>query len=168
MKRTIIYLILFFCAFSCRKKTELTVQSVSHMGENIKKPTVTDTALVNGILFELIDNNGVAELQTKSEKIKIEGKISMSPPCYFVRHEKKLIHYQYPDIGVTASMMVLGDYIKSENDSLTRNFCGKTLQGITLKKDNKVLISKGQIKAGHFCLDSWVDEKEFSNFASEQ
>lgn len=47
-----------------------------------------------------------------------------------------------------------------------RTICGKTLQGISLKKNNKISISTGTIKTQHFCLDSWIDEKEFSGLSS--
>ena len=167
MKKGILYLGLFLCAYSCTKSERHSTQLVTKSENTAVKSIVTDTATINGIHFELIDNKGIAELQVKSGYTNIEGKIKMTPPCYFVRYDHKLRIHQYTDIGILASIMILGDPLQSKNDSGKKIFCGKTLQGITLKNDNKIRISTRVINAGQFCLDSWVDEKEFSSFATE-
>ncbi|WP_419870835.1 hypothetical protein [Chryseobacterium sp. CT-SW4] len=141
-------LVLFFCIYSCTKNEVGLQQSGSQKG--LAKPVVTDTARINGYLFELIDNNGVAELKVSNDQIRIEGKIKMSAPCYFVRYENRLRNYEYPDIGIKAAVMILGDTLPSQN----KPPCGRTLQGISLREDDKVVLSSTTINAENFCPDS--------------
>ncbi|MGH1516925.1 hypothetical protein [Chryseobacterium sp. JK1] len=164
MNRIIIYLVLFFSAYSCIKNEQKPKQADSKIANTFIKPIVTDTVNVSGVVFELIDNNGIAELRIISDSINVEGKIKIAPPCYFVRYENKLRKYEYPAIGVQASIIIIGDTVKVKGNPKT--ICGKALQGVSMKNNSQVIISKEVIKTNVFCLDSWIDEKDFSGFAS--
>lgn len=112
--KDILYLGLFLCAYSCTKSERHSTQLVTKSENTAVKSIITDTATINGIQFELIDNKGIAELQVKSGYTNIEGKIKMTPPCYFVRYDHKLRIHQYTDIGILASVMILGDPLQSK------------------------------------------------------
>ncbi|WP_027378196.1 hypothetical protein [Chryseobacterium daeguense] len=85
------------------------------------KFTVTDTTTVNGVVLELIDNNGKGELKVNSHKYKISGDIKVNAPCYFLKNNNKILSYSYPDIGVDNTILIQGK---------------SGLQGIIFKKDS--------------------------------
>lgn len=85
------------------------------------KSIVTDTTTVNGVVLELIDNNGKGELKVNSDKYKISGDIKVNAPCYFLRNNNKILSYSYPDIGVVNTIIIQGR---------------SGLQGIIFKKDS--------------------------------
>lgn len=135
---------------------------------------VTDTCTVKGIFLELLQNpvSNKAELRMSSGKVVIKGKIQLSPPCYFLRRDKKLQMYSYPEIDVEKTLIILGDTVGAEkkkyfgfdqNDDFSR-ICGMGTQGILIKRDS-IIITNRVLTAGFTCVDPGTDEKDFWDFA---
>ena len=142
--------------------------------ENRDQLKVTDTCMVNGVLFELLYNpaSGKAELRMSSEKVFRQGKIQVSPPCYFLRRNKELQMYSYPEINIGQTLIILGDTVGAvekrhfgfnESDNFNR-ICGMGIQGILIKKDSVVITNK-VLTSSFRCADSGADEKDFWDFA---
>jgi len=154
---------------SCQGDRSKSVKQ--HNADQLK---VTDTCTVNGVFFELLENPVAdkAELRMSSEKIVRQGKIQLSPPCYFLRRNKKLQMYSYPEVDVEKTLIILGDTVGAEkkkyfgfgkSDDFSR-ICGMGIQGILIKRDS-VIITKKVLTAGFRCIDPGTDEKDFWDFA---
>jgi hypothetical protein len=142
--------------------------------ENGDQLKVTDTCMVNGVLFELLYNpvSDKAALRMSSEKVVQQGKIQLSPPCYFLRRNKKLQMYSYPEVDIEKTLIILGDTVGAdkkryfgfkESDDFSR-ICGMGTQGILVKKDS-VIITHKVLTGGFTCTDPGTDEKDFWDFA---
>lgn len=157
MKNILLVVSILFLVLSCKKDKENLRQPVTKNNAAI----VTDTTLINGVLLELIDNNGKAELKINS-KISGSGNIKISPPCYFLRWEgNKVENFPYPDAGVDHTLVILGDI-----DKRSGRICGKGLQGLLFKKDS-IIITPRTLTHSLTCADSGADEKIFWGFAHD-
>jgi len=88
-----------------------------------KQIIVTDTALVNGVLLELIDDNGKSLLKVNSKKYHLSGNMIAKPPCHFLRRNGKVLSFSYPDIQIEQTIIVQGR---------------GGIQGILFKKDSLI------------------------------
>ncbi len=108
-----VILVLSVLLVSCSKESKEKKSEI--------KPVITDTTSVNGIVLELIDNKGKGELKINSEKYKTSGNIKVGPPCYFLKHNGRILSYSYPDIGIDHTLLVQGR---------------SGIQGVLFKKDS--------------------------------
>ncbi|WP_347217582.1 hypothetical protein [Chryseobacterium sp.] len=159
MKNIILILTLSFFLFSCKKNKENN--DLPDTKNHIAK--VTDTTLINGVLLELMENNGKAELRVNSKTYTLSGNIKVNPPCYFLRNgNKKSESFSYPDIKVDHTLIILGNIEKQDSDKI----CGKGLQGIIFKNDSIIITSK-TLQHSFACADTGTDEKNFWGFAHD-
>lgn len=112
MKKIFCILIIILSLVSCSKKPKSTL--------SLQK-TVTDTTSVNGIILELSDSTGKGNLTVYSNKYKTSGKIKITPPCYFLKRNGKVLSFSYPDINVDETIIIQGK---------------NGVQGIIFKKDS--------------------------------
>ncbi|WP_419870144.1 hypothetical protein [Chryseobacterium sp. CT-SW4] len=169
MKNICWVLIISLISFSCKKNHEkVYTQPVTEKSTAI----VTDTTHIDGIVLELINDNGKAELKINSEEYKLSGEIKIKPPCYFLRWEKnKVENFSYPDVGVKHTLVILGN-MATEEDRKTfgavesNNICGTGMQGILFKKDS-IIVTNKTLTHSFVCADTGTDEKDFSGFAHD-
>jgi hypothetical protein len=138
-------------------------ESGKHLNsENGDQLKVTDTCTVNGVLFELLYHpvSDKAALRISSEKVIRQGKIQLSPPCYFLRRNKTLQMYSYPEVDIEKTLIILGDTVGAaekryfgfdESDDFSR-ICGMGTQGILIKKDSVIITNKVLIPFRHLIL----------------
>ncbi|MGG5211043.1 hypothetical protein ACQWU4_19145 [Chryseobacterium sp. MIQD13] len=157
MKNILFVVSILFLVLSCKKDKENLSQSITENNAVI----VTDTTLIDGVLLELINNNGKAELRINS-KVSGSGNIKISPPCYFLRWTgNKVENFSYPDAGVDHTLVILGNI-----DKRPGRICGKGLQGLLFKKGSIVITPK-TLANSFTCADSGADEKIFWGFAHD-
>lgn len=153
-----------YVTFSCVKKTKQHINSKQDFLQ------VTDTAKINGVLLELIDNNGQAELKINSNKYKVSGIIKISPPFYFLRNSTKRVQdFTYKDVGVDHTLIIMGELATPQErekfgETDRNRLCGRHMQGILLKEDS-VIITNNVLKNSFVCADTGTDEKDFWGFA---
>lgn len=101
------YIVLFISIiflYSCNKTTEDKAVTEKINADN----KITDTTYINGILLELIDNNGEGELIVHSKNHKIAGKIVVGAPSTFLRYNKKVVSHKYPDVNIDDIILFKG------------------------------------------------------------
>ncbi|REC61773.1 hypothetical protein DRF65_13605 [Chryseobacterium pennae] len=153
MRATIYISIIIFCLQACREKKETLKET--------HKTVTTDTAKINGVLLELIDDNGVGKLKAISGKYRLSGSVKIKSPCYFLRNKGKVMSYAYPQFNVQETIVILGD---TKKESLNKIF-GTEIQGILFKNDSIKIV--GTLKNySPINLETGVDEKDYWGFAS--
>ncbi|MCS4302804.1 hypothetical protein [Chryseobacterium sp. BIGb0232] len=169
MKNICFIITLSLISFSCKKN-----QEKEYTQSNTKKSTiiVTDTTNIDGVLLELINDNGKAKLKINTKEYKLSGDIKINPPCYFLRWEKnKVENFSYPDVGVKHTLVILGN-MATKDDRKTfgaensDNICGTGMQGILFKKDS-IIVTNKILTHSFVCADIGTDEKDFSGFAHD-
>lgn len=103
LKHVVLFIPVFFI-YSCKKNVENKVIVENKKTQNI----LTDTTYINGILLELINNNGEGELKVNSKNYKIEGKIVVGAPNTFLRYNKKVVSHKYPDVNIDDIILFKG------------------------------------------------------------
>lgn len=153
--KTFIYIsITIFCLQCSENKKEIPKEE--------HKIVITDTTKVNGVLLELINNNGIGELKITSDNYKSSGKIKIQPPCYFLRYKGKVTSYSYPKFNIEKTIVILGE---TKTDSLNKVY-GSQIQGILFKKDS-IILTPGTLKNySSIYKDIGIDEKDYWGFAS--
>ena len=133
---------------------------------------VTDTYTVDGVYFELLQNDDKGEIKITSKDRVIKGNVKLSPPCYFLKWNAKVQSFSYPDVGVDHTLIIVGDTMGidrkrhfgfDDNDDFNR-ICGEAIQGILIKKDS-IIITDRVLDGGGRCVDPGTDEKDFWDFA---
>lgn len=169
MKNTCLVLIISLISFSCKKNQEkVYTQPITKKNAVI----VTDTAIIDGVLLELTNDNGKAELSINSKKYKLSGNIKIKPPCYFLRRDKnKVENFSYPDVGVKHTLIILGNMATQDERKIfgaenSNTICGTGMQGILFKKDS-IIITNKTLTHSFVCADTGTDEKDFNGFAHD-
>jgi len=151
MKAIIFLIIVFFTGFSCEESV-----------------FVTDSATIGSYSIELIQKENKAFLVTKSKGTAKEHALILKPPCYFLREGGKVQTFGYSDVEVDHVIIIIGDIASSEEKEMykadTSKVCGKTIQGLLMKKDSAILSEK-IISGAMSCKDNGLDEKDFWDFA---
>lgn len=133
--------------------------------------TKTDTVDIGAYKFELIQKGNEAILRTISNNKKSDVRLSLKPPCYFLREEGELQTFAYDDIGVESVAIVIGNIVdkvrKSEYGVESDKICGEKIQGFVIKHNN-VFITEKTISGALSCKDNGLDEKDFWDFAHEE
>lgn len=156
------------CFFMCNCSNKENKNYIEESNDN--KIITTDTTIVNGVLLELIDSLGVGKLKIHSNKHKIVGNIKIKAPLYFVKINNRILNFSYRDVGVSHTVVILGDIIGKE-ESQQKNIekgriCGRSLQGILFKKDSIIYedFQKDLFSSSVDCNDG-LDEKLYWSFA---
>ncbi|MGH1520744.1 hypothetical protein [Chryseobacterium sp. JK1] len=162
MKKIIYILATGIVTFSCSKNKK----------SEKSKIVITDTAAIDNVLLELVNNDGKGELRIKNNsKYKISGKIRVAAPCYFYRWDgNKIGDFKYSDINVDHTIVIVGNIINDDEkkyyDSYGINkIWGNKAQGIIFKNDSIILTNR--IMFGHPVSTNNIglDEKNFWDFA---
>ncbi|WP_160137530.1 hypothetical protein [Chryseobacterium sp. c4a] len=153
MRTTIYIFIITFCLQAC--KDNKTSSKVSD------KTVTTDTARINGVLLELTDHNGIGKLKITPDTYKLSGNIKIKSPCYFLRHNGKVVSYAYPQFNTQNTLIILGN---TKKDSLNK-ISGTEIQGI-LFKNNSIKIAGTLKNYSPIYIETGVDEKDYWGFAS--
>lgn len=165
MRRYIYTFGLCFFIYNCSNKDRKYTKD-----SNDNKIITTDTAIVNGVLMELIDSSGVGKLKIHSNKFKIAGNIKIEAPLYFVKVNNRALNFSYRDVGVSHTIVILGDIIGKEERTQKNiekgRICGRSLQGILFKKDSIIYedFQKDLFSSSVDCNDG-LDEKMYWSFA---
>ena len=136
-----------------------------------QKSITTDTANIGKDKFELIQKGNEAFLISSSTRIKIEGNLKLTPPCYFLREKNQIQTFSYADVKADNVLIIIGNIASNDdkkhygvNDD---RICGKKIQGLVLK-GNKAILTELTIDGALSCKDNGLDEKDFWSFAHEQ
>ncbi|MBP2615072.1 hypothetical protein [Chryseobacterium jejuense] len=152
--RTVIYISIIICCLQACKDNKRAPKATD-------KTVTTDTARINGVLLELIDNSGVSKLKITPDTYKFSGNIKIKSPCYFLRHNGKVVSYAYPQFNIQKIILILGN---TKKDSLNK-ISGTEIQGILFKNDSIKIV--GALKNySPIDIETGVDEKDYWGFAS--
>ena len=151
--RTIIYIIMIVCLQACRDKKDILKDN--------HKIVVSDTAKINGMLLELIDDNGVGKIKITSDTYKFSEGLEVKPPCYFLRYNGRVTSYAYPQFNVQKAIIILGETKKDNLGKIT----GTEIQGLLFKNDS---IKIAGVLKNYSPIDpeTGIDEKDYWGFAS--
>ncbi|NIF06705.1 hypothetical protein F3J23_14750 [Chryseobacterium sp. Tr-659] len=168
MRNIFFLLVIFSISFSCKKEKK----NNNHQVAQKSSLKITDTTKINGILVELIDNNGIPELKVHSKTYKVSGKIKISPPFYFLRNPQKTVQdFAYKDIGVDHTLIIMGKIATPEErekfgETDKNKLCGRHMQGLLFKKQH-IIITNHVLRNSFACTDTGTDEKDFWAFAHD-
>jgi len=156
--KRIVYMLLAFYCFSCAAQEPNEV--------------ITDSAFILGYQLEIINNNGTCILRHTQKGIINNIPLAPNPPCYFMRRNKAIPQiFKYPDVGIRATLIVIGTLITDEQRStwkLTPDMiCGSKRQGVLFLK-NDIIISEQVLSSSVACKDKGSDEKDFWFFAHKR
>lgn len=147
MKIYLTYLCLFIICFSCLKNKNRPESD--NISEKEIKNSITDTAVINGALIELVNNNGKSSIRVNSKKYFLSGNIKAIAPCRFLRRDGKVLSFSYPDIGVDHTIIVQGR---------------GGIQGILFKKDS-IICGDYITSSSPYNIEEGADEILYFDFA---
>lgn len=130
---------------------------------------ITDNANIIGLNLQIIDDGGVCILKYEISDIESKLALAPKPPCFLLRRGQSVPqHFEYPDVGVKAALIVAGTLISDEQRKRwglpSDPVCGSERQGILIYSD-KIVVSGNVLKSGIACKTRGSDEKDFWYFA---
>lgn len=131
--------------------------------------SVTDSATIENHQLELLQSDDACSLRYKfGDDSKV---VEMAPkaPCYFLRRDSdKPQSFPYKDVGVTATLIVMGTPISGEKRvkwNLPQNaVCGEATQGVLIR-EAEIEVTEKNLTDVVACKDQGVDEKDFWYFS---
>lgn len=147
MKIYLTYLCIIIICFSCSQNKNRP--ETADISEKEIKNSITDTAVINGVLIELLDNNGKSSIRVNSKKHFLSGNIKAIAPCQFLRRDGRVLSFSYPDIGVDHTIIVQGR---------------GGIQGILFKKDS-IICGEYITSSSPYNIEEGADEILYFDFA---
>lgn len=149
----------------------LFIVSATFMTSCTQAPSgiLTDRAAIFDMELELLSLDNGCTLQVTDGNTKEQLNLQPKPPCYFSRRESTSPQiFEYPDVGVQATLLVVGTPLNKE-DRLNwgvaeDDYCGRSIQGLLVQND-ELVVSRKPVLQGVLCRDKGADEKDFWYFA---
>lgn len=152
--KTVIYISIIIFSLQACKDNKRSLKTTD-------KTVITDTARIDGVLLQLTDNNGVSKLKITPNTYKLSGNIKIKSPCYFLRHNGKVVSYVYPQFNIQKTIIILGN---TKKDSLNKIY-GTEIQGVLFKNDSIKTVGTLRNYSPVY-VETGVDEKDYWGFAS--
>ena len=150
----------------------LLVFSCVSCGAQEANESVIDNVRIGGLQLTVIESNGTCLLQIQNNDAPKSITLAPKPPCFFLRRgSSDPQQFEYPDVGVEATLIVAGSLItkvqREEWGLSTNQLCGTERQGILIYK-NEVHATENVLKGGVACKEKGSDEKDFWFFAHKR
>jgi hypothetical protein len=150
--------------------TTATPQLISATTEAAPRSEVTDTAVIAGRNYFLVDTGERCLLRFDGASGQGGGEFAVDPkaPCYFVHDEPgKAQVFAYTKMGVDAVAIIVGTALSPEDHEfrgVPADACGGELQGLLIKA-GQPSASRLVLRESVGCRDFSLDEKYFRDFA---
>jgi hypothetical protein len=146
----------------------ILIGALSFLGCEKNSRIVTDNCSIDELVLTLVQNGSEAFLEHNSNHLKIDGKLQLTPPCFFLRKNGEIQSYEYQDVGVNKVLILIGDIVDNEEKKRfgapDNAVCGKKIQGVLIQAD-RIILSEKTISGAINCKDLGLDEKDFWDFA---